>query len=250
MIFEEMWYMKSGIYTIENLITKKLYVGYTENFKERFCNHINTLNREVHGNEHLQKAWNKYGQENFSFEILVTCSLEFLESEEHYWCTILNVHNPKYGYNIKATHPEKGKITDNDKLRISNKLKSMAIRPIVMLDLNGNYLKEFSLVSDAAQHINTSPSSIHRVLIGKRDKFKDYLFVYKNEYDISKNYSYKDKRSKSICQYSLSGEFIKEWKSTMDIERELNISNSSISGCCKGKKHYLSAGGYIWKFKN
>ena len=141
-------------------------------------------------------------------------------------------------------------MTSNDKLRISNKLKSMAIRPIVMLDLNGNYLKEFSLVSDAAQYLNTSPNCIHRVLTGKRDKFKDYLFIYKNEYDINKDYSYKDKRSKSICQYSLSGEFIKEWKSTMDIERELNIPNSSISGCCKNKKHYLSAGGYVWKFKN
>lgn len=250
MIFEEIWYMKSGVYTIENLVTKKLYVGYTENFKKRFFNHISTLNRGVHANEHLQKAWDKYGEKNFSFEILVTCPLKFLESEEHYWCTILNTHNSKYGYNIKSTHPEKGKISINDKLRISNKLKNMAIRPVVMLDLNGNFIKEFSLISDAANYINSSPSSIYRVLTGKRDKFKNYIFVYKNEYDVSKDYSYNDKRAKHICQYSLSGEFIKEWKSTMDIERELNISNSSISGCCRGKKHYLSAGGYIWKYKN
>lgn len=48
--------MNSGIYTIENLVTKKIYVGYTENFKKRFYNHKNTLNRKIHGNEHLQKA--------------------------------------------------------------------------------------------------------------------------------------------------------------------------------------------------
>lgn len=242
--------MTSGIYTIENLITKKLYVGYTQNFKERFYNHIRTLNRNVHGNEHLQRAWNKYGQFNFSFEILTTCSVDILESEEHYWCNILDTHNPKYGYNIKATHPEKGKMTSIDKLRISNKLKSMAIKPIVMLDLQGNLIQEFSLVSDAASYLNTTPNSIHRVLTGKRDKYKNYIFVYKEYYDKNKNYSYKDKRAKSVCQYTLSGEFIKEWKSTMDIERELFILNTAISNCCNNKEHYNSAGGFIWKYKN
>lgn len=242
--------MNSGIYTIENVITKKLYVGYTQNFKERFNNHIRTLNRNVHGNEHLQKAWNKYGQFNFSFEILTTCSIDILESEEHYWCNILDTHNSKYGYNIKPTHPEKGKLTIHDKLRISNKLKSMAIRPIIMLDLHGNLIKEFPLVSDAASYLNTTPSSIHRVLVGKRDKYKNYIFVYKEYYDKNKNYSYKDKRAKSVCQYTLSGEFIKEWKSTMDVERELLILNTAISNCCNNKEHYNSAGGFIWKYKN
>jgi hypothetical protein len=241
--------MTSGIYTIENLITKKLYVGYTQNFKERFNNHIRTLNRNIHANEHLQKAWLKYGQSNFSFEILTTCSEDILESEEHYWCTILDVHNPKYGYNIKSTHPEKGKMTINDKLRISNKLKSMAIRPIVILDLKGNFIKEFSLVSDAASYLKTRPDCIHRVLTKKRDRYKNYIFLYKKDYDVNKDYSYKDKRSKIVQQFTLSGEFIKEWQSTMDIERELFILNTAISNCCNNKKHYYSAGGFIWKYK-
>jgi group I intron endonuclease len=242
--------MNSGIYTIENIITKKLYVGYTESFNDRFNNHISTLNRNVHKNEHLQKAWNKYGQSNFSFEILITCSVDLLESEEHYWCNILDTHNPKHGYNIKATHPEKGKMTSVDKLRISNKLKSMAIRPIVMLDLDGNLIQEFALVSDAANYFSTQPSCIHRVLIGKRDRYKNYIFVYKEDYDENKDYSYQSKNTKTVCQYTLLGEFIKEWKSTMDIERELSICNAAISACCNGKKHYHSAGGYIWKYKN
>ena len=53
-------------------------------------------------------------------------------------------------------------------------------------------------------------------------------------------------RSKKILQFTKSGEFIKEWPSAKEAERELGISHSSISGCCNGKRK--SAGGYVWKY--
>lgn len=243
--------MSSGIYTIENLSNKKLYVGYTHNFKERFANHKSQLNRNIHGNIHLQSAWNKYGEKNFKFEILIDCDEEFLESQEHYWCNILNVHDSNYGYNIKQTHPEKGKLSKNDKLRISIKLKSLSVRPIVMLNLDGSFVKEFELVSDAAQYLgNIQPSVIHRVLTGSRRRYKNFIFIYKDDYNIGNKILYKDKRAKEVLQYNLSGEFIREFNSTMDAERSLGINNTAISACCNKRKNYNSAGGYIWRYKN
>lgn len=53
--------------------------------------------------------------------------------------------------------------------------------------------------------------------------------------------------SKQINQYTLNGEFIKEWPSTKEIQRTLGIHHSNISKCCKGE--HKTAGGYIWKFK-
>ena len=53
--------------------------------------------------------------------------------------------------------------------------------------------------------------------------------------------------SKSIIQLSMSGEVIKEWSSTMDVERELSINHASITQCCKGKRK--SAGSFKWKYK-
>lgn len=53
--------------------------------------------------------------------------------------------------------------------------------------------------------------------------------------------------SKHIMQYDLQGNFIKEWESQNDIERQLKIRQSSISQCCSGKRN--KAGGYIWKYK-
>lgn len=54
------------------------------------------------------------------------------------------------------------------------------------------------------------------------------------------------KKSKRINQYSLDGEFIREWPSTMEIERQLKLSHSNISACCLGK--YKQVSGSVWKY--
>lgn len=63
----------------------------------------------------------------------------------------------------------------------------------------------------------------------------------------------KDKCSKPVLQYTLNGEFVAEYKSAADAERQTGICNSNITACCKGriKKGYKvkTAGGYIWKYK-
>lgn len=51
--------------------------------------------------------------------------------------------------------------------------------------------------------------------------------------------------SKTICQFDLNGNFIREWSSIAEAQRELNIGN--ISYACSGR--YKKAGGYIWKYK-
>lgn len=55
------------------------------------------------------------------------------------------------------------------------------------------------------------------------------------------------KISKTVLQYSLNGEFLKEWISTMDIERELGIEHTQISGNCLGKTKYCHNS--IFKYK-
>jgi len=43
----------------------------------------------------------------------------------------------------------------------------------------------------------------------------------------------------------LEGLLIREWESTMDVYRELNIN---CRNCCRGINK--TAGGYKWKYKN
>ena len=55
------------------------------------------------------------------------------------------------------------------------------------------------------------------------------------------------KLSKKIIQYTAQGEFIKEWPSLGEAERQLKIAGSNICRCCKGERNI--AGGFIWRYK-
>lgn len=53
-----------------------------------------------------------------------------------------------------------------------------------------------------------------------------------------------------VLQYDMNGEFIKEWQSSTEASRELNIDSSGILKCCKGTNNRKSMKGFIWRFKD
>jgi len=85
--------MNSGIYIITNKTNGHRYVGSSVDLKNRFRRHRQALRNETHYNAHLQRAWNKYGEEAFLFEILEEWESEFLISMEQWW---MNMLHPEY----------------------------------------------------------------------------------------------------------------------------------------------------------
>lgn len=57
------------IYKIENLANHKIYIGLTNNIARRRARHFTDLRCKRHDNSFLQKEFNIYGQENFSFTV-------------------------------------------------------------------------------------------------------------------------------------------------------------------------------------
>ena len=53
--------------------------------------------------------------------------------------------------------------------------------------------------------------------------------------------------SKPVYQYSIDEQFIKEYTSTMDVERQLGFAHTHISDCCLNKRK--QAYSFIWKYK-
>lgn len=54
--------------------------------------------------------------------------------------------------------------------------------------------------------------------------------------------------ARPVLQYSIYGDFIKEWKSAREAALELNIEANNITIVCQGKRNY--AYDYIWKYKD
>ena len=59
--------------------------------------------------------------------------------------------------------------------------------------------------------------------------------------------SFNNKCSKQILQFTLNGDFVKEWPSMSEVERQTGFSKSKICLCCSGKRK--KAYNYIWKYK-
>lgn len=88
MIFvEESKFKKEiGIYKIVNLANGKVYIGQTgQNFQRRYWHHQWKLRNNSHDNKYLQNAWNKYGEDNFSFEVVEITTKDSLDEREKFW---------------------------------------------------------------------------------------------------------------------------------------------------------------------
>lgn len=118
------------IYKIISLVDGKIYIGSTtQTFKIRFKSHINALKNEKHGNIHLQNAFNKYGEENFKFEIIEECVSEKCIEREQYWLDTIKSYDLEIGYNMcpKAGRNTTGKIImQSQRDNISKSLKGLS----------------------------------------------------------------------------------------------------------------------------
>ena len=96
----------AGVYQIVNTINGKKYVGSSVNIERRWAEHKSKLNTVEHSNPHLQNAWQKYGEENFEFEIICSClNDKTLEFEQFF----LDARHPEYNVAKDAKAPMLGR---------------------------------------------------------------------------------------------------------------------------------------------
>jgi len=96
----------SGIYSITNIQTKKVYYGSSVNIPKRWNGHVSKLRKGVHPNPHLQNSWNKYSEENFIFKIeeeVVSSQLQTIEQNYLDWCRLFSHWSYNIGYDAKCS---------------------------------------------------------------------------------------------------------------------------------------------------
>lgn len=94
-------YMIEGIYKITNIENNKVYIGKAKDIKTRWSVHKHQLRNNKHHNLYLQNAWNKYGENSFSFDIIEECDENSLCSREKFWIDYYNSFSSREcGYNL------------------------------------------------------------------------------------------------------------------------------------------------------
>ena len=274
--------MKTGIYTITNLLNNKIYVGSTIlSFNKRFNQHKHLLRKNKHHSKYLQNSWNKYGEENFVFKILDYVLPEFCLSTEIYWINLLNAKNVNYGYN--TNDPEKGRLgvlhTKESKLKMRNaqlgekshmydkKLSEKQIQNLKEFHIGRKHTEntklKISILKKGKQLKEDNPfyGKKHttetleklRIITTERWKNKPHPNLGKKASDELKqklSESHKgliSPKRKKVYQYSLNKIFIKEWSCANDAVKFLNkTSESPIQACCVGRAK--TAYGYFWSY--
>lgn len=157
-----------GIYKITNLVNKKIYIGSSSNLKTRIKTHKNNLNKNKHINQYLQNAWNKYGEENFMFEIIEKCSNEIKIKREQYWLDFTKCYIRKNGYNIckKADSPQGYKHTEESKKKMSFIKKEQIVSGKIKTNLK--HRKNFKHSEETKEKIRQSKLGENNPMYGKK----------------------------------------------------------------------------------
>lgn len=114
------WNPICGIYYIKNKINNKYYVGQAKNIKRRWNREKQELRRDDNAwNIHLQRAWRKYGEDNFEFFIIETCMPEQLDEREQFWVSFYDSYNNGYNQSLGGGGVSGWKHTAESRAKIS-----------------------------------------------------------------------------------------------------------------------------------
>jgi group I intron endonuclease len=111
----------SGIYKIESKIKpERIYIGSAVNIGKRWIMHLSHLRRNIHYSKKLQRHFNKYGEADLQFIILLGCNKEDLLNIEQYFLDSYKPYfnNCQFAYSRlgqKASDETRGKISEFNK---------------------------------------------------------------------------------------------------------------------------------------
>lgn len=200
--------MSGFVYLWVNKINGKKYIG----------SHIGSVNDGYIGSGMaFNRAIKKYGVENFERIILESIDdNNLIREREQYYLDLFNAATDKTFYNMRAKvgggfeyvnslphvqelnkkrlkdrwkHLPHPKGFQNKKHKEESKIKTSAsvkkafrengiCKPVVQMDLNGNFIMRHDSITDAAKSVNGNPSNIKYTIEGKFKKAYNYTWKY------------------------------------------------------------------------
>lgn len=235
------------IYGIHNTVSDKWYIGSCLDMKDRFERHRYHLRHNNHHSTKLQRSYNIYGEDAFEIHILYNISEgeDRFELEQQYIEKYDCVNN---GYNMldRCIYVDNFKLSDTAKANFLAYIKTLEKSVIAIDRFTGNIDNTFDSIAEAANYYKTSTSNISRVCKGFYRYIKDHVFVYSEDFDVTKDYKVehwakgkqkpesqkeKMKHSKRCCpiyKYTIEGQLIDTYYSIKEAARQHNIQEATL----------------------
>ena len=210
----------TGIYKITCIPINKSYIGQSVSIKRRWSAHKTALKHNIHNNYKLQEAYNLYGENSFSFEILELCPAKTLNEKEKEYIKKYNTYYEGFNLTeggelclIGEKNPMYGKIGTESPRYVDN---------IYQLSLAGSIIAEYESANLAALKVSGQAGHIINCLqswknhkssakdIASRERFthKGFYWIYKKDYEIlyQIGYDFSQKRNKKSLTISDLGD--------------------------------------------
>lgn len=226
----------------------KQYVGQHHYDKEE-------LDPNYHGSGNIVRRIYTKRPETIKEEYVKTCySQRELDEWEKYFIFTNNTLHPN-GYNLQeggcgGIPSEETRRKMSESMKGKNNTKRS--KPVIQYTLSGEFVREWPSTNEAGRN-GFDQRTVSACCRGEYKTAYGYVWRYKGvTYEEEINYKTPNQRrvealSKTVLQFTLSGEFVREWPSLNEAGRN-GFKQSGISDCCRGKQK--SHHGFIWKFKN
>ena len=241
--------LKFILYCTTNIVNNKIYIGVHKTNPNEFdgyigCGvYISRPSTYERSKSKFHYAVKKYGVKNFKRSII-----QIFDNEEDAYELESYIVNNEF-----LARPD----VYNTALGGTNGSYILTCKKVYQYDLSTQAIvNKFESISDAARwvEINTDSTGSHKRVVmsiselcnNKYEHRKSYFgfgWCFVEEYIYIKKYT-NNRGDKSVLQYTLTGDFIKQWPSISEAQRTLGINNIGLA--CAGKRK--KAGGFKWKY--
>lgn len=232
------------IYKIENLVNHKKYIGLTNNIARRKCRHFGDLKRGVHDNQFLQKEYNIYGLENFSFTIEYQgdCSeYEIGEKEKEFikkYDSYKNGYNQNEGGNFGASNGGT-QLTQTDIFNILSALEFMSKPGQILANMYGVSRTTISRIKNGVNH-NQYKEEYDKLSLEERKAIYEIFCDSTNFIEdkvnttIIKNKRQLNEQQVHLILYNFEAHIL----SRKDMAKKVGVKSTNTLDCIKRKETY------------
>lgn len=202
------------IYKIENQINHKIYIGKTEHIDplQRWKEHQSDSKRERCNHRALYRAMNKYGIDNFTFEVIE--ETDNPEEREMFYISFYDTYHNGYNETLGGDGAKYVELPEQEVCK---------------------YYLDSHTLDETAKHFGHDVSLIKQVL------YKYNISI------ISSSEVMKQRASKAVAKIDIkTNQILSVYSSVSEAERENKNCHFHIKDVCHGKRK--TAGGYKWQF--